>query len=413
MLPLMTGGAPRHDLLALTGGAIGQGLPCAVGAAIACPDRPVLALVGDGSAMYTIQALWTMAREKLNVIAIVMNNRSYAILNVELQRVGAASVGPVARSQLDLGDPALDFVQMGLGLGVSSVRATTTADFVTALEHALAHTGPAPDRGGGSEHDFRPEAQAAAARARFARRPAGTPGSRDQAQAGAIGDRGSEAMSIALVTGANRGIGLELVRQLVARGTKVVAVCRHSSPELDSLGVRVESGCDVTDPEAGSRLAAKLGSATLDLLVHNAGMLVPDSLGGVEPNAVRAQFELNAMAPLFLTKALLPCLRAGAKVALVTSRMGSIGDNGSGSYYGYRMSKAALNAAGVSLARDLAPHRIAVAILHPGAVRTDMTGGTGTIEVEESVRGLLARIDELTLETSGSFLHQNGEVLPW
>jgi acetolactate synthase-1/2/3 large subunit len=142
LLPVMTAGAPRHDLLALTGGAIGQGLPCAVGAAIACPDRPVLALVGDGSAMYTIQALWTMAREKLNVVAIVMNNRSYAILNVELQRVGAASAGPVARSQLDLGDPGLDFVQMGLGLGVPSVRATTTADFVTALEHALATPGP-------------------------------------------------------------------------------------------------------------------------------------------------------------------------------------------------------------------------------------------------------------------------------
>ena len=142
MLPAMTAGAPRHDLLALTGGAIGQGLPCAVGAAIACPDRPVLALVGDGSAMYTIQALWTMAREKLNVVAIVMNNRSYAILNVELQRVGAAAAGHKAKSQLDLGSPALDFVQMGLGLGVPSVRATTTAEFVNALEHALATPGP-------------------------------------------------------------------------------------------------------------------------------------------------------------------------------------------------------------------------------------------------------------------------------
>jgi len=142
MLPVMTAGAPRHDVLTLTGGAIGQGLPCAVGAAIACPDRQVLALVGDGSAMYTIQALWTMAREKLNVVAIILNNRSYAILNVELQRVGAAAAGPVARSQLDLGNPAIDFVQMGLGLGVPSVRATTTADFVNALEHALATPGP-------------------------------------------------------------------------------------------------------------------------------------------------------------------------------------------------------------------------------------------------------------------------------
>lgn len=142
MLPIMTAGAPRHDVLALTGGAIGQGLPCAVGAAVACPDRPVLALIGDGSAMYTLQALWTMAREKLNVVAVILNNRSYAILNVELQRVGAASAGPKAKGQLDLGDPAIDFVQMGQGMGVPSVRAKTTADFVTALEHALRTPGP-------------------------------------------------------------------------------------------------------------------------------------------------------------------------------------------------------------------------------------------------------------------------------
>ncbi len=119
MLPVMTAGAPRHDVIALTGGAIGQGLPCAVGAAIACPDRPVLALVGDGSAMYTIQALWTMAREKLNVVAIIFNNRSYAILNVELQRVGAAAAGPKARSQLDLRQPCARFRANGPGAGRS------------------------------------------------------------------------------------------------------------------------------------------------------------------------------------------------------------------------------------------------------------------------------------------------------
>jgi acetolactate synthase I/II/III large subunit len=142
MLPAMTAGAPRHDVLTLTGGAIGQGLPCAVGAAIACPDRPVLALVGDGSAMYTIQALWTMAREKLNVVTVVLNNRAYAILNVELQRVGAAEAGPKAKGQLDLQDPALDFVQMSRGMGVSAVRATTTDEFVAALEAALRTSGP-------------------------------------------------------------------------------------------------------------------------------------------------------------------------------------------------------------------------------------------------------------------------------
>jgi acetolactate synthase-1/2/3 large subunit len=142
LLPAFTRGAPRHDVLTLTGGAIGQGLPTAVGAAIACPDRPVLALIGDGSAMYTLQALWTMARERLNVTSVVMNNASYAILNVELQRVGAQSQGPKALSQLDLRNPGLDFVQMSQGLGVPAIRTTTAEDFVGALEKALATPGP-------------------------------------------------------------------------------------------------------------------------------------------------------------------------------------------------------------------------------------------------------------------------------
>ena len=220
-------------------------------------------------------------------------------------------------------------------------------------------------------------------------------------------------MGISIVTGANRGIGLELATQLKARGATVVAVCRRSSPALDALGVRVEADADITEPAAWAHLAERFAADDIDLLIHNAGMLVGDALDDVEPEDVRAQFELNAVAPLFLTKALMPRLRAGAKVVLITSRMGSIGDNGSGSYYGYRMSKAALNAAGVSLARDLAPRGIAVAMLHPGSVRTEMTGGHGAIEADESARGLLQRIDELRLETTGRFLHQNGEELPW
>jgi NAD(P)-dependent dehydrogenase (short-subunit alcohol dehydrogenase family) len=220
-------------------------------------------------------------------------------------------------------------------------------------------------------------------------------------------------MAISVVTGANRGIGLELVRQLRARGTEVAAVCRRSSPELDALGVRVERDCDVTDHRAWTRLAASFANDTVEVLVHNAGMLVQDALADARPEDVRAQFELNALAPLFLTRALLPRMGRGAKVALVTSRMGSMGDNGSGGYYGYRMSKAALNAAGVSLAVDLKPRGIAVAILHPGAVRTGMTGGQGMIDADESVRGLLRRIDALALDTSGRFLHQDGSALPW
>jgi len=142
MLSVMTAGAARHDLITLTGGAIGQGLPNAIGAAIACPTRPVLALIGDGSAMYTIQALWTMAREKLNVTAIIFNNASYSVLNVELARVGANKAGPKAKSQLDLHGPVLHFAQLALGMGVHGVRVTTAEDFVVALEYALNHPGP-------------------------------------------------------------------------------------------------------------------------------------------------------------------------------------------------------------------------------------------------------------------------------
>ena len=142
MLGTMTAGAPRHDLLTLTGGAIGQGLPNAVGAAIACPRRPVIALVGDGTAMYTIQALWTMAREQLHVVSIIFNNASYSVLNVELERVGAGAATPKAQTQFELKAPVLNFAQMAQGMGVHAVRAGTAEGFCQALEYALAHPGP-------------------------------------------------------------------------------------------------------------------------------------------------------------------------------------------------------------------------------------------------------------------------------
>lgn len=142
MLNVMTAGAPRHDLLTLTGGAIGQGLPNAVGAAIACPDRPVIALIGDGTAMYTIQSLWTMAREKLDVTVIIFNNAAYSVLSVELDRVGASQDGHKAKSQLDLHGPVLNFAQLAQGMGVHAVRADNAKSFNTALEYALAQPGP-------------------------------------------------------------------------------------------------------------------------------------------------------------------------------------------------------------------------------------------------------------------------------
>ena len=216
-----------------------------------------------------------------------------------------------------------------------------------------------------------------------------------------------------LVTGANRGIGLELCRAFQARGDTVIAVCRTASRELAALGVRTVADVNVTDEGAIDSLVRALEGTSIDVLVHNAGILRAEALGTINYGTLREQFETNALAPLRLTERLLPLIAPGGKIALMTSRMGSIADNSSGSMYGYRMSKAALNMAGASLAHDLAPRGIAVVILHPGYVRTEMTSGHGSVEPRDAARQLAARIDELTLATSGRFLHANGEVLPW
>jgi NAD(P)-dependent dehydrogenase (short-subunit alcohol dehydrogenase family) len=220
-------------------------------------------------------------------------------------------------------------------------------------------------------------------------------------------------MATALVTGSNRGIGLSLVKLLKARGDTVIAACRHETPELAALGAEIAAGVDVASDESVNEFAEKLKGRQLDLLINNAGILSVERLEDLDLAAIQRQMEVNAYGPLRVTQRLSPLLARGSKVALITSRMGSIGDNGSGGYYGYRMSKAALNAAGKSLAIDLAPRGISVAILHPGMVKTDMTGSHGTVEPDDAVRGLLARIDGLSLENTGTFWHANGEVLPW
>ncbi len=220
-------------------------------------------------------------------------------------------------------------------------------------------------------------------------------------------------MASILITGANRGIGLELVRQLVGRGDTVVAACRSRSSALDELGVRVIEGVDVTSDEAVAGLAGELTGTELDVLVNNAGILSRETLADLDFDRIRRQFEVNSLGPLRVTAGLRHLLRRGSKVAIITSRMGSIGDNTSGQRYGYRMSKAAVNMAGKSLASDLRADGIAVAILHPGFVRTAMTGHDGLIDPPESAAGLIARIDQLTLATTGGFWHANGEGLPW
>ena len=217
-----------------------------------------------------------------------------------------------------------------------------------------------------------------------------------------------------LVTGSNRGIGIEYCRQLQARGDQVIAVCRTPSPELEALGVRLEAGIELTAEEDLDALVQRLAGQPLDGVILNAGILEGNRLENLDSDSLRRQFEVNALAPLRLVAALLPNLQPGSKLALMTSRMGSIDDNSSGSSYGYRMSKVALNMAGRSLAIDLRPRGIAVALLHPGLVRTGMVNfNLQGISPEEAVRGLLARIDALSLGTSGGFWHANGEVLPW
>jgi len=219
-------------------------------------------------------------------------------------------------------------------------------------------------------------------------------------------------MAITLVTGANRGIGFELSRQLVERGDDVIAVCRRTSEQLDALRARVISGIDVSTPDSVAQLADELGATKIDILINNAGILRRDRIDDIDFDDVADQLLVNAIGPLRVTHALMDNLHDESKVAIVTSRMGSIADNTSGGYYGYRASKAAVNAIGVSLSHDLAPSGIAVALLHPGMVATDMTGGQG-VDVQASAAGLIQRIDELSIDNTGGFWHAEGYDLPW
>ena len=219
-------------------------------------------------------------------------------------------------------------------------------------------------------------------------------------------------MATYLITGANRGIGLEFCRQLQDSGKDVIAVCREKSPELEDLGVRIEDNIDIGHDESIAVLKERLNDVSLDVLINNAGIHSRNTLEELDYENILHQFNINSLGALRVTTALLPNLKSGSKIAIITSRMASIEDNISGSSYGYRMSKAALSMAGKSLAIDLKPKQIPVAILHPGLVSTRMTNFSG-ISATESVTGLLARIAELNLENTGTFWHSNGQILPW
>lgn len=216
-----------------------------------------------------------------------------------------------------------------------------------------------------------------------------------------------------LVTGANRGIGLALTELYLQRGDKVYGVCRQTTAELNKSGASIIEHIDVSDPASAKKLQQHMQGISIDILINNAGIFKEETLDAMNFDTIEEQLAVNALAPLRVTHALLNNLHKGSKIGLITSRMGSVGDNDSGGYYGYRMSKAALNAVGKSLAQDLKASGISVAILHPGYVSTRMVGFSGDVSPEQSAKGLVARLDALTLKTSGTFWHAKGEVLPW
>lgn len=220
-------------------------------------------------------------------------------------------------------------------------------------------------------------------------------------------------MKTALITGANRGIGLALATQLHNQGWEIFAICRSDSEEIEAIASMVITGIDVTSPEQLQQAKAIIGDTKIDLLINNAGLLQDEQLGSIDYDSMLAQYEINTLAPLMVTETFLDNLTEGSKIANITSRMGSIADNDSGGRYGYRASKAAFNAVGKSLAEDLKPRGIAVAQLHPGWVQTRMVNFSGLISTEESAAGLIERIEQLDLSNTGSFWHSNGEVLPW
>lgn len=217
-----------------------------------------------------------------------------------------------------------------------------------------------------------------------------------------------------LITGSNRGIGLELTSQLHKRGENVFATCRKSSEELNGLGVNVIENVDISSGQSITNLKRKLNNIKLDCLIHNAGVSEYNSFEDLDPESIKRQFDINALSPLCMTRSLISFFNKNSKIAFITSRMGSIDDNTSGSSYGYRMSKVAMSMAAKSLALDLFNKEIYVAILHPGLVRTRMTGFTRNgISTIESAKGLLERIDLLDKKNTGKFFHANGEELPW
>ena len=215
-----------------------------------------------------------------------------------------------------------------------------------------------------------------------------------------------------LITGANRGLGLEFVRQYRQAGWDVVATARQSSPELDALDVRVET-LDMQDLDAVARFGSRLDR--LDLLIANAGTYGPrEATSADEARAWNETFATNTIAPFLLAQSVLPLVEANSgKLIAVSTRMGSIEDNDSGGFIAYRSSKAALNMAWRSLAIEARNRGVTAAVLHPGWVQTRMGGASAPLEPEESIAGMRTVIDGLGVEQSGGFFSHDGTTVPW
>jgi NAD(P)-dependent dehydrogenase (short-subunit alcohol dehydrogenase family) len=210
-----------------------------------------------------------------------------------------------------------------------------------------------------------------------------------------------------VVTGANRGIGLEFCKQAQERGHQVTALCRKSSDDLAAIGVNVVEGVDVRNPPELSELG------DIDWAILNAGIWRNETLDNLDFESMTEQFEINTLGPLRVFDKLSASLKHGSKIALITSAVGSMTNNTTGGRYGYRASKAALNSVGVSLAHDLKSRGVAVGLFHPGYVATDMTQYKGSISPTTSVQGLFNVIEALNLENTGTFWDYRGQILPW
>ncbi|NQU57553.1 MAG: SDR family oxidoreductase [Rhodospirillales bacterium] len=227
-------------------------------------------------------------------------------------------------------------------------------------------------------------------------------------------------MPTVFITGANRGLGLEYARQYAADGWRVLATCRNpaKAKELTALAGDVQVySLDVTDHGLIQALAKTLRKESIDLLLNNAGIYGPrpSKLGGIDYKAWEDVMRINVMSPLKVCESFRSHVVASEmkKIAIMSSKMGSVGDNDSGASYIYRSSKAALNAAMKSLSVDLAPRGISVVILHPGWVRTDMGGPSGLIDAPDSVSGLRQVIEGLSMATTGRFYNYDGSEIPW